>query len=445
MRDRQQSDAGNACPSFRFVWTVDNTKQVIDTRHRPEKCRNPRGIPVSRLSAIPREQLPEQQRRFYDAVQAIRRRPISGPFIVLMNSSPDLAARFAHLGHYFHSRGQADESVLPLRTRAFVSLVGSRALDAPYEWAAWVNWALEAGIVQETVDAIREGRVPPQLTAEEVLLTGFCTQLVSGDHRLSPATFDAALERFGSRGLVELVVTLGYFAMIALPLNAFEMTMTDAQKKLRKPFAPLRVGGQPSAAAADPRRKLPPLSAGSGTPRLPLLSRHDDLAPADQHFLDRIVLGRGRIPAPFQLLLHTPDVAERVASIGGFFLYETQLPPAVSALTWLLGARELDCAYTWHAAVAVARVAGAEAAQLERIEQGRLPEGEEAGQVTAFCLQLLRGNHHVDEKTYGAVIARHGIPGAVQIAATLGYIVMMSLLANAFELAAAESDDGPAL
>ena len=111
---------------------------------------------MARLGMVERDTLPEDERRFHDAVWAIRRRPISGPFIVTMNSSPDLAARFAHLGHYFHARGQADESIVSIRVRAFISLIGSRALDAPYEWAAWVNWALEAGIPQDTVDAIRE-------------------------------------------------------------------------------------------------------------------------------------------------------------------------------------------------------------------------------------------------------------------------------------------------
>ena len=119
---------------------------------------------MSRLHAIERDALPEDQRRFHDAVKAIRRRPITGPFVVLMNSSPDLAARFAQLGHYFHSRGQADESILSLRVRGFASLIGSRALDAPYEWSAWVNWTLEAGVPQDTVDAIREGRTPQNLS-----------------------------------------------------------------------------------------------------------------------------------------------------------------------------------------------------------------------------------------------------------------------------------------
>ena len=116
---------------------------------------------MARLGTVERDTLPEDERRFHDAVKAIRRRPISGPFIVTMNSSPDLAARFAHLGHYFHARGQADESIVSIRVRSFISLIGSRALDCPYEWAAWMNWALEAGVPQDTVDAIREGRQPP--------------------------------------------------------------------------------------------------------------------------------------------------------------------------------------------------------------------------------------------------------------------------------------------
>src|SRR4029453_5499673 len=131
------------------------------------------------------------QRRFHDAVAAIRQRPISGPFIVLLNSSPDLAARFAHLGHYFHARGQADESILPLRVRGFTALLGARALDAPYEWAAWVGWAVEAGVTLEKADAIRTGKAPRNLTPEEALVLNFCTHLLTGNHRLSDAVYQA--------------------------------------------------------------------------------------------------------------------------------------------------------------------------------------------------------------------------------------------------------------
>ncbi len=403
---------------------------------------------MNRLSAVPRDALPEDQRRFYDAVQAIRRRPVSGPFIVLMNSAPDLAARFAHLGHYFHSRGQADESVLSMRVRGFASLIGSRALDAPYEWAAWVNWALEAGVPQDTVDAIREGQPPQNLTAEEALVADFCGQLVSGNHRVNAVTCKAALEHFGEQGLVELVVTLGYFTMIALPLNTFEIGMTDAQKGLRKPFTPLEIRGNPWTDSGTRRTELPPISGNPATsPRVPLLSGHDDVAPEHQHFLDRIVRTRGWISGLFQVLLHTPDVAERMANIGAFFLYETTLPPALRALTWIIAARELDCSYTWDAGVRAARAAGLAEGLIVALENGNPPPdiSEEQEIVFDFCHQLLRGNHHVSEPVYRAAVNRFGVPATVQISATLGYIAMMSLVANAFEVAPTGDGAKPAL
>ena len=193
---------------------------------------------MARLSMIEREQLPEDQRRFHDAVRTMRRRPISGPFITLLNSSPDLAARVAQLGHYFHARGQADESILSVKVRTFIALISSRALDGTYEWGAWVRWALQAGVSRVTVDAIRERRAPPDLAPEDALVLDFCTQLLTGNHRVSDATYRAALEHFDAQGVVELVMTLGYFAMIAFPLNAFEIGPSAEQTRERDPTEP---------------------------------------------------------------------------------------------------------------------------------------------------------------------------------------------------------------
>ena len=400
---------------------------------------------MARLSAVERDALPEEQRRFFDAVRWIRRRPVSGPFIVAMNSSPELAARIAHLGHYFHARGQADESILLMRVRSFVSVIGSRALDAPYEWAAWINWALEAGVPQETVDDVREGRAPRGLTAEDRLVADFCTQLFSADHRVRDATFDAALACFGVQGLVELVVTIGYFAMIALPLNAFEMEMSAEQNSLRKPFAPLPVGGKPWTDADGAERILPPISGSVAVPRVPLLASHDDVQPAHQHFVDRIVLTRGWISGAFQVLLHTPDVAARVSSVGDQLLYRSVLAPDVQALTGLVAARELDCNYAWDASVA--RAAKVEFRLIDALEHGRpltaLAGGHQA--LLDFCRQLLRGNHHVSESVYQAVLKQFGVQAAVQIAVTAGYVAMMSLIVNAFEVPPVGDASKPAL
>lgn len=403
---------------------------------------------MSRLSMVERDELPEDERRFHDAVSAIRRRPISGPFIVLMNSSADLAARFAHLGHYFHARGQADESILSLRVRTFVALIGSRALDVPYEWGAWVGWALDAGVPHDTIDAIREGRPLQDATPEERLVLDFCTQLMGVPHRVNDATYRAALDHFGVQGVVELVTTLGYFAMIAFPLNAFEIEMSPQQKSLRKPYAPLVV--PPHSEERHARREMLPLAHGKNeavNSRIPLVVRHADLKPEHQHYFDRIVLTRGHVAPVFQALLNTPDVADRVARVGAFLLYESVVPPRVKSLVWLATARELDCEYEWVAGVHEARKAALPQQAIDAIASGADATGLSAGNedVIAFCRELMRGNHHVSEPTYRAVVARFGVPAAVQIVACLGYFAMMAFVSNAFELQPDVDDFRPAM
>jgi 4-carboxymuconolactone decarboxylase len=401
---------------------------------------------LSRLSTIDRDALPEDQRRFHDALKAIRRRPISGPFITLLNSSPDLAARFAHLGHYFHARGQADESVLSVRVRTFTALILSRALDCPYEWAAWVGWALEAGVPQETADAIREHRTPQTLSAEDALVLDFCTQLLSNDHRVSDNTFAAALAWLGPQGVVELACTLGYFAMIAYPLNTFEIEMSSEQTGMRKTFEPLRVP-EHSGSSPDEARRAHPTAPSAAAPRVPLLTRHEDLRPAEQHFLDRIVMTRGRLSRAFQVLLHTPDVAARVAHVGEFLIYDSVLPPPVKTLVWLIAAREYDCEYELALALAHARRAGLQAELVDAIETGAdLPHmPHDQALLTGFCYALLRGNHHVPDSTYGEVIAAFGVPATSQIAATIGYFVMWAFVLNALNVTAEDKSAEPAL
>jgi 4-carboxymuconolactone decarboxylase len=404
---------------------------------------------MARVSMIEREALPPDQRRFHDAVKAIRRNPISGPFIVLMNSSPDLCTRYAQLGHYFHARGQGDESILSMRVRTFIAMLGARALDGVYEWAAWVGWAREAGLPQETIDAIRERKPLTALTAEDQLVLDFCTQMISGNHRLNDSTFKAALAHFGTQGVVELVATLGYFAMIALPLNAFEIEMTARQLSLRKPFAPLTYDAHRDVSWLGPQAQARIASpAPSGAERVPHIRGHEDLPVAsDQRFLDRVVRTRGRIAPPFQVLLHSADVADRLASIGSYLLFEGCLTPAARSIAGLIVASDLDSDYVAAACRAEARSAGVSQALIDALWQRRPLPGltkQEAAEID-FCLQLVRGNHHVSEAAYRAAVECFGVPATVQIAAMLGYAVMISLLTNVFELAIDADDAGPAM
>ncbi|HZS02769.1 MAG TPA: carboxymuconolactone decarboxylase family protein [Chloroflexota bacterium] len=161
-----------------------------------------------------RDAVPEEQRHVWDAIVASRG-SVRGPFAVLMHS-PAVAERVAHLGTFIRF-----ESSLDAATRELAALVTAHLLDCEYEAAAHERLAREAGVPDAALAAVRA----KQFAAIEPAygwVCEFARQLVV-DHRVAPDTFEAARARLGTRGLVELVATIGYYANIAAVLDAFEV------------------------------------------------------------------------------------------------------------------------------------------------------------------------------------------------------------------------------
>jgi 4-carboxymuconolactone decarboxylase len=168
------------------------------------------------LSAPRREDLPSEQQAVYDAIVRSRGQ-ISGPFTVLLHS-PVVAGRVADVGAYIRF-----ESTLPVAVRCLAALLAARALDCRYVWAAWVPQAQRAGIGDPIIAAIRDRQSPTGLTDEQALVVDAGQQLLRGNHQLSDATYRALLAQFGTQGTVDLIATFGYFAMLSMPLNAFQV------------------------------------------------------------------------------------------------------------------------------------------------------------------------------------------------------------------------------
>ena len=167
---------------------------------------------TDRMPPLARDQMDERQKAVADELIAGPRKAVKGPFIALLRS-PELMARLQKVGEYLRF-----DSALPVRVCEFATLIVARRMTQQFEWFVHVPLALKAGTSQATVDALREGRRPQDMSGEEALVHDFVFELLD-THGVSDASYRACCAAFDERGVVDLVSLVGYFQAVSMVLN----------------------------------------------------------------------------------------------------------------------------------------------------------------------------------------------------------------------------------
>ena len=121
--------------------------------------------------------------------------------------------------------------------RELAILVCARHWTSHYEWTAHRRIALDAGLNQSVITAIARHDEPPQ-DGSDLALVWQLSRTILRDGVLDEASRTESLARLGEDGLVELVMVLGYYCLVALTLNVFELGLPEA-------LAPELVDGDP--------------------------------------------------------------------------------------------------------------------------------------------------------------------------------------------------------
>ena len=194
-----------------------------------------------RLAPIPESEMNETQRRVRAEIAAGPRGGVRGPFDALLRS-PALADRLQKVGACVRF-----ESSLPARLAELAILVTARHWGAQYEWYAHRRLAVKAGLAPAIADDIAEGRRPATLDPEEAAVVDFCRELHETKH-VSDSAWNAALERFGERGVIDLIGICGYYTLVSMVLNATRHPMPEGiAPPLRELSLPPRSGPAPAA------------------------------------------------------------------------------------------------------------------------------------------------------------------------------------------------------
>lgn len=99
-----------------------------------------------------------------------------------------------------------------------------------------------------------------------------------------------------------------------------------------------------------------------------------------------------RRPGPFGVLLHSPELAARIARVGAYVRYESSVPRPLRELAILVTAAGWECAYEWVAHEPIAKEEGVGAAAID-VAMGRSSRSELAepeATVVRYVQELLR-------------------------------------------------------
>ena len=180
-------------------------------------------MPAKRLAprlAIPEEQrMNAAQRSMMDAIRSgPRGKSVTprGPFAVWLHA-PEFGQLAQALGGHCRYK-----TAVPPRLSEFAILCTSRLWRAQYEWYAHAPIAERAGVKAETIQDIRAGRVPKAAPKDERAVYDFIQELYK-KKRVSERNYKRAQAIFGDAGIVEFVGIIGYYALVAMTLNVFQM------------------------------------------------------------------------------------------------------------------------------------------------------------------------------------------------------------------------------
>ena len=181
---------------------------------------------MARIPDIAPDTLDSEQRRVYDAILSGPRGVVQGPLRVWVNS-PGLAEKAQELGAFCRYG-----TSLPQRLSELAIIVTGAHWQAGFEWAVHAPIAMRAGIDPDAVEAIRTGGEPNLTAVDERAVYAFSCELLR-TRRVSDGTFQLAMDALGQRGVVDLVGVLGYYGLISMTINAFEVPLPE---RVEDPF-----------------------------------------------------------------------------------------------------------------------------------------------------------------------------------------------------------------
>lgn len=175
--------------------------------------------------------------------------------------------------------------------------------------------------------------------------------------------------------------------------------------------------------------------------KFPLITDKSQVAVEHHRVVDAIIGSRGSLAGPFNVFLHSPEIAGRIAHLGTLVRFEGSLDFRARTLAAMVVAREYDALYVWGAQTGVGRKRDIPESTIAAIRDNHsrgIPAEDTL--VVDATRQLLRA-HRLDDATRDALLARFGRDQFIQLTGAIGYYTLLAMTVNACELEPAAGAD----
>lgn len=169
---------------------------------------------MSRIKELSPADMTQDQLELYESTRASGGL-LGGPSIAFLRIPKFMRLSQATVG-YLRSNSLAP------RLRQLAILRTVKFWGARFAWAYHVPASLKEGVEQEIIDDIEQGREPVRASPKDKAVLRICTELLE-TRRLSDEAYQTAIDMFGEAGLADIVATSGYYCLISLTLNTFEI------------------------------------------------------------------------------------------------------------------------------------------------------------------------------------------------------------------------------
>jgi len=180
---------------------------------------------MPRLPELDPDTLTPEQQRVFDTITNGPRGSVRGPFAALLHC-PGVADYVQATGIHLRFDG-----VLPGVLRELAILTTARFWKAEYEWNSHAPIAEKEGLSPIVIDAIAHNQTPEFPSPDQQAVYAFCQELHK-THNVGDAVYEQAIEALGLEAVMELTAVAGYYTLISMVLNAFEVATPEGSTAL---------------------------------------------------------------------------------------------------------------------------------------------------------------------------------------------------------------------